>query len=309
MNLSNEEEDNPDVTEHLQRSPIKRSVTSMSLVRPDKRSNTSMSVNLPFRRNVTGISVNNIPNVRSSTSLSMASQSRRKSGTMIVFGKDQQSTKRPIPAATWINGGKLLTKRNESQVPLETPDLNSTMNVKSLHNGELEGSLNDTRNTFSGYNGKLTTGQFTPRPKTSLGHSNVKVVIKAKQGQGQNEDQGQGLSARSRTLHRKNTLSGLFGDEQEKPTLLELHKERVKSANYMTKIVTFTNDLQEWKADERDIIQDYYYTGQVETNRLNSAGTAAAGGRERMNSMKSSLIKRYTGDLQVKNLTFPKLEL
>ena len=308
VDLSNNDTDDSDVKIYPQHSPIKRSVTSMSLVRPDKRSTTSMSVNLPFRRSTTGISLNNIPNIRSSTSLSMANPTRRKSGNLIILQEQEhQANRRPITAAVGANGDRLLSKRKESQVRLETPDFSNTMAVVPFNNKGNDERLNDTRNTFSGFDQKLDSDAPTPRPKTSPGHSSiVKLGIKGNKGQGQSEGHSKGYHVKSRTPHSKNTLSGFFVDEQEKPTLLQLHKERVKSANYMTKIDSFVDDLKEWKADERDIIHDYYYIGQVETNRHNSVGQ---GEGSRRISMKPAEIRKHTGDMQIKNLTFPKLDI
>ena len=297
VDLSNKARDDDHGTDHLESPSVGRPTTSMSLVRTLKRSTTSMSVNLPARRSVTGIAMNNAHHNRSSTSLSMASPNRTKSGNVMVLQTNPQNyVKRSTPAAVGLNES-LLSKRT-NQVRPETPDVNSTITIMQLNNCDLSSNVNRASQKLNGYSRKVSTSQATPRPKTSIGHSTVNSMLKTSKSQGQNL--GQGQNTRPNFMHRKSILPVFLENEQEKTALLERHRERVKSANYTSKINTFMDDLKEWRVAEKDVIQDYYYVGQIKSKRLNSEGTM---------SMKPTELKRYTGNLQIKNLTFPKLDM
>ena len=324
--LSNRSVRHNDFTERAPNSPIRRSGTSFSTAPATQRSSTSFSVSLPFRttapRSSTSFSIANqdAVNTRSSTSLSMANQRRRKSSVSVIFQKDGERT-RNRPKTVGIS---LLPRRKENQVRLETPDLiNSKTSPINVQNSEEIDAVEEC-NTFAGHreNGMLQSLHGMPnkvngtisdhlRPKTSLGHPTINVRIKTRKGQGhgQGNKLGEGRNnSSSMMVHRKSTLPAFFEDEEEKPTLLELHKERVKSANYIARIDTIVDEFKDWKMENKNMIHDYYYAGQVGTNRGESAA-ASAGGKGRRISMKPAETKRYTGDLQVKNLTFPTLEL
>ena len=343
--LSNRSGGDNDVTERPMNSPIRRSGTSMSTAPATQRSSTSFSVSLPFTttaprsstsfsmanrdavnntsdtsfsianqdavntRSSTSFSIANqdAVNTRSSTSLSMANQSRRKSSVAVIFQNDKEKT-RDRPKTVGIG---LLPGRKENQMRQETPDLiNSKTSQFNVNNSEEINAVEECNglNAFTdhGENGMLQNSK-TLRPKTSLGHPTINVKIKTRKGQGH----GQGHTD-TRLASRKSLLPAFLEDEVEKPTLLQLHKERVKSANYIARIDTIVDEFRDWKIDEKNIIHDYYYVGQVGKNKVKSAGggAATAAGREgRRISMKPAETKRYTGDPQVKNLTFPTLDL
>ena len=306
----------------------------MSTAPLTQRSSTSFSVSLPFRttapRSSTSLSIANqdAVNTRSSTSLSMANQSRRKSSVAVIFQNDRKMTRNRLKTV----GISILPRRKENQVRLETPDLiNSKTSQLNVDNSEEIDAVEECNglSAFTDHweNGMLQNFNEAPnktkraisdtlRPKTSLGHPTINVKIKTRKGQdhGQGHKLGEGHNNNStgpRLANRKSLLPAFFEDEEEKPTLLELHKERVKSANYIARIDTIVDEFKDWKIEEKNIIHDYYYEGQVGNNKIKSAGegAAAAGGKGRRISMKPAETKRYTGDLQVKNLTFPTLEL
>ena len=293
-----------------------------------QRSSTSFSVNLPFRttapRSGTSFSMadQNAVNIRSSTSHSM---SRRESSVSVIFKNDEKKTrKRP----SMINIG-LLPKQKECQVRLETPDLinlkTSQLNFDNSDEIDAVEKCNGL-NRFTGHGGNGVLQKHSGstdqekgtkpeglRPKTSLGHPTINVRIKTRKGQGHAWGEGRSSSTDPRMGRKKSTLPAFFedADAEEKPTLLQLHKERIESANYIARIDSVVDELKDWKIGEKNIIHDYYYVGHVGTNRYKSAGegAAAAGEEGRRISMKPAETKRYTGDLQVKNLTFPALEL
>ena len=303
----------------------------MSTAVATQRSNTSFSVNLPFRttapRSGTSLSManQNAENIRSSTSHSM---SRRKSSVSVIFQNgEEKARKRPSMISI-----ELLPKRKECQVRLETPDLinqkTSKLNVDNSDEIDVVEKCNGL-NGFNGHGENSVLQNFSGskdevkwtksdglRPKTSLGHPTINVRIKTRKGQGQSQGhtwgEGRSNSTGPRMGRKKSTLPAFFedADAEEKPTLLQLHKERIKSANYIARIDSVVDELKDWKM-EKNIIHDYYYVGQVGMNRYKSAGegTAAAGEEGRRISMKPAETRRYTGDLQVKNLTFPTLEL
>ena len=256
----------------------------------------------------------------------MTNQSRRKSSVVVIFQNDGEKT-RNRPKTVGIS---LLPRRKENQVRLETPDLiNSKTSQLNVDNSEEIDAVEECNglNAFTdhGENGMLQNFNEAPiktkraisdtlRPKTSLGHPTINVKIKTRKGQGHSQGHklGEGHNNNStgpRLASRKSLLPAFFEDEEEKPTLLELHKERVKSANYIARIDTIVDEFKDWKIDEKNMIHDYYYTGQVGKNNMKSEGAAVASGKGRRISMKPAETKRYTGDLQVKNLTFPALEL
>ena len=299
-----------------------------------QRSSTSFSVNLPFRttapRSGTSFSMadQNAVNIRSSTSHSM---SRRKSSVSVIFKNDEEKArKRP----SMINIGPS-PKQKECQVRLETPDLISlkTPQLNFDNSDEIDAVEKcNGLNRFTGHggndvlqkqNGSTDQEKGTKsdglRPKTSLGHPTINVRIKTRKGhqvQSQGHTLGEGRSSGStdpRMGRKKSILPAFFADAdaEEKPTLLQLHKERTKSANYIARMDSVVDEFKDWKIEQKNVVHDYYYVGQVGMNRYKSAGesAAAAGGKGRRVSMKPAETKRYTGDLQVKNLTFPALEL
>ena len=248
---------------------------------------------------------------------------------MIFKNDEEKARKRPSMISI-----DLLPKRKECHVRLETPD---SINLKTSQlNAENSDEIDAVEkcnglNRFNGHwengvlqnlNGSTEQEKGTKldglRPKTSLGHPTINVKIKTRKVQGQSQGQtcGEGRSNSSthpRMGRKKSTLPAFFekSDVEEKPTLLQLHKERIKSADYITRIDSVVDELKDWQMEPNNIIHDYYYVGQVGTNRYKSAGegAAAAGEKGRGVSMKPAETRRYTGDLQVKNLTFPTLEL
>ena len=231
-----------------------------------------------------------------------------------------------------INIG-LLPKQKECQVRLETPDLINLKTSQLNFDNSDEIDAVEKCNGLNGFNGHGENGVLQNfngskdkvkgtksdglRPKTSLGHPTINVRIKTRkvQGESQGHTWGEGRSSSTdpRRERKKSTLPAFFedADAEEKPTLLQLHKERIKSANYIARIDSVVDELKDWKIEQKNIIHDYYYVGQVGTNRYKSAGegAAAAGEEGRRISMKPAETRRYTGDLQVKNLTCPTLEL
>ena len=302
----------------------------MSTAVATQRSSTSFSVNLPFRttasRSSTSLSManQNAVNIRSSTSHSI---SRRKSSVSVIFQNGEEKA-RKRPSMISIDP---FPKRKECQVRLETPDpKTSKLNVENSDEIDAVEKCNClNRSSGQGENGVLQNLNSSTeqekgtkpdglRPKTSLGHPTINVRIRTTkvQGQSQGHSWGEGRSSGStdpKMRHKKSTLPAFFedADADEKPTLLQLHKERIKSANYISRIDNVVDELKDWKIEQKNIIHDYYYIGQVGTNRCKPAGegAAAAGQEVRRISMKPAETRRYTGDLQVKNLTFPTLEL
>ena len=288
-----------------------RSSTALSMANQNAvntRSSTALSManqNAVNTRSSTALSManQNAANIRSSTSQSM---SRGKSSVSMIFQEENEKARKSP-----------LRKRKENQVRLEIPPSiifkTSPLNAENSEEIDEVKKCNDYK-LFVGHRGKGMLQHFNevstrskgtpdnPRPKTSLGHPTVNVRIKTRRGQGQGHNVGEGRSSSTdpRMGHRKSTLPGFFEETDEKPTLLQLHKERVKSANYIARIDTVVGEFKDWKMDEKNIINDYYYNGQVGMNRLkNSAGAGVVGatgkGKRRI-SMKPAETKIYTGD-------------
>ena len=175
----------------------------------------------------------------------------------------------------------------------------------------------------------VTPGDIGVSPKTSLNQPSVSVTIKTKkvQGQGRRSGEGQGRSRGHPRLlgQRRGTLLFVDDNQEVRPSLLDLHKERVRSANYMARMESVVDDMKDWRMEKKDLIRDYYYfaggqnqqpqgpgAGDSNSHPPPEAAGVAAGRNQRevhRLSITPTEVSKYTGNLKVKSLTFPSLEL
>ncbi len=111
-------------------------------------------------------------------------------------------------------------------------------------------------------------------------------------------------SARRGRFRRQSRQFSLFPKEDsDKPNLLQLHKERVQSANYEQRINDLVENMTKYKMEDKDVARDYHF----EINQ-NSAFQAKNKSVWRPGSFTAADMRRHVGDLTVRSLTCLSLD-
>ncbi len=136
---------------------------------------------------------------------------------------------------------------------------------------------------------KLRVNALGPKSYTSISLLNKRS----------NPPRGQGSRPALPQKKRAKEFTLFEEDKPQRPSLLQIHKYRVDSTNYESRIEAWADSMEDFRIDERDVKPDYFY----EINRDRWVGFC----RERRKSIKSAELKKCIGNLHIRSLTCPDL--